>query len=113
MYTKRLTDQNGLGRAKTWASVSPCPVVVPADRGRVAPAPRTMDQIFTEVFGRQFQLSSVDPRQGLTLVHLSAQPEPFLTQNTPCTPPNTHSNPLNTPWTATACTPYPKNLRLR
>ena len=24
-----------------------------------------------------------DPRQGLTLVHFSAQPEPFLTQNTP------------------------------
>ena len=26
--------------------------------------------------------------QGLTLVHPSAQPEPFLTQNTPYIPPN-------------------------
>jgi len=26
-------------------------------------------------------------RQGLALVHFSAQPEPFLTQNTPRTPP--------------------------
>ena len=29
------------------------------------------------------------PGQGLTLVHFSAQPEPSLTQNTPCTPRNT------------------------
>jgi hypothetical protein len=28
-------------------------------------------------------------RQELTLVHFSAQPEPFLTQNTPETPPDT------------------------
>jgi hypothetical protein len=27
------------------------------------------------------------PRQGLALVHFSAQPEPFLTQNTPETTP--------------------------
>jgi len=27
-------------------------------------------------------------RQGLTLVHFSAQPEPFLTRNTPQIPPN-------------------------
>jgi len=27
--------------------------------------------------------------QGLTLVHFLAQPEPFLTQNEPCEPPNT------------------------
>ena len=27
--------------------------------------------------------------QGLTLAHFPAQPEPFLTQNTPYTPPNT------------------------
>ena len=26
-------------------------------------------------------------RQGLTLVHLSAQPEPYLTRNTPLEPP--------------------------
>jgi hypothetical protein len=30
-----------------------------------------------------------DPRQGLTLVHFSAQPEPYLTRNTPLTPPDT------------------------
>jgi hypothetical protein len=35
--------------------------------------------------------------QGLTLVRVSAQPEPFLTQNTPYTPPNTPSHILNTP----------------
>ena len=29
-----------------------------------------------------------DVRQGLTLVHFSPQPEPFLTQITPCTSPN-------------------------
>jgi len=38
------------------------PVAVLADRGRLAPAPRTVDQIFTEVFGRDRQLASVDPR---------------------------------------------------
>jgi len=27
--------------------------------------------------------------QGLTLVHFAAQPEPFRTRNTPCTPPDT------------------------
>jgi len=35
--------------------------------------------------------------QGLTLVHFSAQLEPFLTQNTPFTPPNPPSHPLHTP----------------
>jgi beta-phosphoglucomutase-like phosphatase (HAD superfamily) len=35
------------------------------------------------------QLESEGMRQGLTLVHFSAQPEPLLTQNTPQTPPNT------------------------
>lgn len=43
------------------------PVVVPADRGRMAPVPRTMDQIFTEVFGRDRQLASVDPRRSTYL----------------------------------------------
>jgi len=33
-------------------------------------------------------------RQGLTLVHVSAQPEPFLTQNTPS---NTPEHLLNAP----------------
>jgi len=32
-------------------------------------------------------------RQGLTLVHFSAQPEPFLTQDTPYTPRNTPDTP--------------------
>jgi hypothetical protein len=36
-------------------------------------------------------------RQGLTLVHFSAQPEPFLTQNAHCTPPDTPSHPLTSP----------------
>ena len=48
-------------------------------------------------------------RQGLTLVHLSAQPEPFLTNNTPSTPPNTpYKHPLNTPKTTPKCTPMPQ-----
>ena len=32
-------------------------------------------------------------RQGVTLVHFSAQPEPFLTQNTPQTSPHTPDAP--------------------
>ena len=40
-------------------------------------------------------------RQGLTLIHFSAEPEPFLTQYAPWTRPNnplnTRSHPLNTP----------------
>ena len=43
------------------------PVAVSADRGRNIPAPRTMDQIFTEVFGRDRQLASVDPRRSTYL----------------------------------------------
>ena len=35
--------------------------------------------------------------QGLTLVHFSAQPEPFLTQNTLRTTPDTPSYPLTHP----------------
>jgi hypothetical protein len=38
-------------------------------------------------------------RQGLTLVHFSAQPEPYLTLNTPFKPPTTTNTPrhrLNT-----------------
>ena len=34
-------------------------------------------------------LPSCYPPKGLTLVHFTAQPEPFLTQNTPCTTPST------------------------
>ena len=40
---------------------------VSADRRRNIPAPRTMDQIFTEVFGRDRQLASVDPRRSTYL----------------------------------------------
>ena len=36
-------------------------------------------------------------RQGLTLVHFSAQPEPFLTHETTLHTLNTPSHPLNTP----------------
>ena len=43
------------------------PVVVPADKGKAAPAPRTMDQMFTEVFGKDRQLASVDPRRSTYL----------------------------------------------
>ena len=43
------------------------PVAVSADRRRNIPAPRTMDQIFTEVFGRDRQLASVDPRRSTYL----------------------------------------------
>ena len=39
----------------------------------------------------------VNPQAGLTLVHFSAQPEPFLTPNRPHTPHNTTKHPLNTP----------------
>jgi hypothetical protein len=35
--------------------------------------------------------------QGLTLVHFSAQPEPFPTQNIPYIPPNTPTHHTNTP----------------
>ena len=43
------------------------PAVVPADRGKTVPAPRTMDQIFSEVFSRDRQLASVDPRRSTYL----------------------------------------------
>jgi hypothetical protein len=45
----------------------------PLSRGSVAPRP--CPRLFPP------------PRQGLTLVHLSPQPEPFLTNNSPNTPP--------------------------
>ena len=43
------------------------PAFVSADKRKSAPAPRTMDQIFTEVFGRDRQLASVDPRRSTYL----------------------------------------------
>ena len=46
-------------------------------------------------------------RQGPTLVHFSAQPEPFLTQNTPYTPRNTPWYSVNTPETTPDCIPCP------
>jgi len=50
---------------------------------------------------------SLGGRQGLTLVHFSAQPEPCLKQITPCTPRNIPSHPLNIPYTIPKCTPSP------
>jgi hypothetical protein len=35
--------------------------------------------------------------QGLTLPHFSAEPEPFMTQNTPQSAPNTPYHPLSNP----------------
>ena len=43
------------------------PAFVSADKRKSAPAPRTMDQIFTEVFGRDRQLAAVDPRRSTYL----------------------------------------------
>jgi len=48
---------------------------------------------------RHTALGAFMPRvtnQGLTLVHFSAQPEPYLTRNATCTPPNTPRHLLNT-----------------
>jgi hypothetical protein len=44
-------------------------------------------------------------RQGLTLVHYSAQLEPFLTQKHTLHTPNTTYHPLNNPETIPYCTP--------
>jgi hypothetical protein len=44
-------------------------------------------------------------RQGLTLVHYSAQLEPFLTQKHTITTPNTPHHPRNTPETTPNCNP--------
>ena len=44
-------------------------------------------------------------RQGLTLVHFSAQLEPFLTQQHTLNTPNAPYHPLNTPETTPNCTP--------
>ena len=41
------------------------------------------------LFGR---CQTITSRQGLTLVHFSAQPEPFLTPNTPLNTPECPSN---------------------
>jgi len=49
------------------------------------------------ILGQRFAVNSMELlRQGLTLVHFSAQPEPYLTRNTPFTPPNTPRHLLNT-----------------
>jgi hypothetical protein len=45
--------------------------------------------------------------QGLTLVHFSAQPEPFLTQNASQTPPSAHLHPEKQPPNNPKCTPVP------
>jgi len=48
---------------------------------------------------RMFRMLKDGAGRGLTLVHFSAQPQPFLTQNTPCTPLNTPYHPLPPPTT--------------
>ena len=57
-------------------------------------------------------MSTTDPwiernGQGLTLVHFSAQPEPFLTQNTPYIHHVNPCHPLYTSYTPPKCTPSP------
>jgi hypothetical protein len=49
----------------------------------------------------------------LILVHFSAQPEPFLTQNTPYTHPNTPSTPPNHPLKNPYMHPLSHRKRLR
>ena len=48
---------------------------------------------------------SAATKQGLTLVHFSAQLEPFLTQKHTLSTQNTSYHPLNTPETTANCTP--------
>jgi hypothetical protein len=50
----------------------------------------------TSKFTRE-EMQRVTTRQGLSLVHSSAQPELLLTQTTPQTPPHTPTFHLNTP----------------
>ena len=55
---------------------------------------------------RPFNVGPVlDLNQALTLVHFSAQPEPFLTQRHTLNTPNTPYQPTNTPETTPNCTP--------
>jgi hypothetical protein len=49
--------------------------------------------------------SSAASNKGITLVRLSAQPEPFLTRNTSKTPHHTDEQLLNTPYTTPVCSP--------
>jgi hypothetical protein len=53
--------------------------------------------VCSTIGGAFTRLPDVTPGQGLTLVHSSAQLEPLLTQNTPCTPPETPQYPLTPP----------------
>ena len=69
-------------RADVWPALS---AGVTHDDEMSARLVSEMDQL--EAYRRREEGS----RQGLTLVHFSAQPEPFLTQNTPITPHNTSS----------------------
>jgi hypothetical protein len=52
---------------------------------------------YLELPPSQSQVHERDCKQGLTLVNFSAQPEPFLTQNTALTTPDTTSHHVNTP----------------
>jgi len=49
-------------------------------------------------------------KQGLTLFHFSAEPEPFLTRNTPCTPNNTAQHPIDNPKQPLYAPPIPQEV---
>ena len=53
----------------------------------------------------QIDAVQTELRQGLTLVHYSAQLKPFLTQQHTLNIPNTLYHPVNTPETTPNCTP--------
>jgi len=58
----------------------------------------SLSMSFSAIFTDILSHGSSSSNQGLTLVHFSAQPEPFLTRNTPLkppTPPNTPRHLLN------------------
>jgi len=57
--------------------------------------------------------AATDPRQGLSLVHFSAQPEPFLTQNTSSPSPNTPQTPPKHPLYFPYMHPLSHSKRLR
>jgi len=63
----------------------------------IAGCMRRWREIPTAVKNTLFE--SCNHGQGLTLVHYSAQPEPFMAQNTPQTLPDAPRHPPHTPWT--------------
>ena len=77
---------------------------MPLGPARTAPM-ATLASVLGALRAEGFNL--VGLRQGLTLVHFSAQPEPFLAQKTPWTPPHTPQHRVNIPSTIPKRTPYP------